>query len=60
MAQSTEMNTEDQPMASDKIDALIRALEYLIGESHDETLSTQEILDIDQMYNIIEGRGYDD
>lgn len=54
------MSSSEKPeMASDKIDALIRALEYLKQESDDESLSYMEIYDIDIMYIQIQGRGYD-
>jgi len=57
---STAMSSSEKPeMASDKIDALIRALEYLKQESDDESLSYMEIYDIDIMYIQIQGRGYD-
>lgn len=47
---------EDEPLATEKLMALVDALEYLVQENDAEKLSYGELLDIDLMYNIIEGK----
>lgn len=50
---------EENILASDKLAVLSRVIEYLEHESGMERLSTQEIIDIDALYDAIKGKGYE-
>lgn len=52
------MAKEDEPLTIDKIRMIKQALDYFEQEAGNEALSYAEILDIDLIFNQIEGKGY--
>ena len=56
MVVNTAIASAEEPMADEKLAKLVDVLEYLVNESVAEKLSYGELLDIDLMYNIIEGK----
>lgn len=48
----------DEPTTSDKLRLISEGMDYLHQENYEEKLSLNEILDIDLIFNQMEGKGY--